>query len=132
MFIKTIGKPDTGLLLLRLSVGVIFLVHGVLKLQDMAGTAGFFWAIGIPAPEVMSWVVALVESVGGALLILGLWTGLASILLSCVMIVAILKVKWAMGFVGGYEFDLALLAGNLSLLFSGAGKYSLDAKIKRG
>lgn len=128
---KFVGyKPSVGILILRLGVGIVFLVHGIAKLGDIAGTAGFFSSIGIPMATFSAWVVALVETVGGAALILGLGTHIAAALLIIVMLVAIFAAKWSRGFVGGYEFDLVLLTSLLSLVFGGAGKYSLDAKCK--
>ena len=62
-----------------------------------------------------------VEILGGLALILGLGTRLAAALLAIDMVVAVLAVRLAAGFVGGYEFELTLLAASLSLALLGGG-----------
>lgn len=119
-------------LFLRLGIGIIFLVHGVGKLLNVgpaalgiAGTANFFTSIGIPAPLFFAGVVALVETVGGAAVLLGLFTRYAALILAVDMLTALLVFHLPKGFSilnGGYEFVLLLLLGCASLLLSGAGK----------
>lgn len=113
---------NTGLLLIRLAVGVIFLTHGISKLTNMEGTVAFFDGLGVPS--FMAWVVALIETLGGAAMILGIYTTFAGYLLACVMIVAIVLVKSKMSFQAA-ELDVMLLASSLGIAFSGPGKYSL-------
>ncbi len=128
---KIVGyRPDAGIFILRLVVGIVFAVHGILKLSNMEGTVKFFTMIHIPGAAFFAWVVALVETLGGIALVLGIGTTIAAVLLGIVMIVAIFSAKLKVGFVGGYEFDLTVLAGLIAVLFNGAGKYSLDAKCK--
>lgn len=109
--------------LLRLALGVIFIAHGLPKFQHTAGVAEFFGSLGIPAPAVMVIVVGTVEVVGGALLLIGVATRIAALLLAAVMLGAIVTVKFSMGFVDGYELDLLLLAGVLSVALSGPGSF---------
>ncbi|MBI5126580.1 MAG: DoxX family protein [Candidatus Taylorbacteria bacterium] len=128
---KLVGhRPNAAVLVLRLVVGLVFLVHGIQKLGGMDQTIGFFQAIGIPAAAFFAWVVALVETLGGIALIIGIGTHIASVLLAVVMLVAIFTVKLSKGFSGGYEFDLVLLASLIGFILNGAGKISLDAKCK--
>jgi putative oxidoreductase len=112
-----------GLVPLRLAVGLVFVVHGAQKLFvfGLGGAAGFMAKVGIPLPSVAAVVVTAVEVLGGLALILGLGTRLAATLLAFEMFVAILAVRLKMGFVGGYEFELTLLAASLSLVLLGAG-----------
>lgn len=105
--------------LLRLALGPIFIAHGIPKLMNPAGAAGFFGSIGLPAPAVMAIVVGLVEVIGGLLVLIGYGTRLAAALLAVVMLVAITLVKWSQGFLNGWEFDFVLLAAALSLMLSG-------------
>lgn len=118
-----------GLLFIRIAVGAVFIVHGVQKLQGMEGTIGFFGDLGI-SPFVAQ-LVAYAEVIGGGLVLLGLFTAIGAFILSVVMLGAIYYVKAAMGFSGGYEFDLTLLMSNLALMAAGAGKFSLDAVFRR-
>ncbi len=116
---------DWSLIFLRLGIGIVFLVHGVQKLLSVSGTAGFFAQLGIPAPLLFTWIVTLVEAVGGLFLIIGFLTRWSALLLSINILVAIFLVHLKNGFFaanGGYEFALVLLLGALALLFSGPGK----------
>ena len=126
-------------LFLRLGVGIIFLVHGVGKLfaigptaLGIGGTANFFASLGIPAAWLFAWVAALVETLGGVALLLGIFTRYAASLLAVDMLTALLVFHLPKGFSilnGGYEFVLLLLLANLSLLLSGAGqKWNLGKK----
>lgn len=121
------SHKDCGMFLLRLVVGIVFMVYGWNKIQGMEGTIGFFASLGL-APF-FAYLVAWVEFLGGIALILGLYSRLVSYLLAIIVIVAILKVKWAMGFMGGYESDLVLLAALLAIAWTGAGRYSLSTKL---
>jgi len=86
------SKP-WGLTVLRVVVGAVFLIHGCQKLFIFGfhGVAGFLGPLGVPAPGVAAVVLTLVEFVGGALLVLGLFTRWAAWLLAIDMVVAILQ-----------------------------------------
>ncbi len=113
-----------GLLALRLAIGAIFIYHGWDKLSDMDKTVGGFGMMGFPLPAFFAWVVALVELVGGAAVLLGVYTKEAAKLLAIIMLVAILKVHLGNGF-KGMEFQLSLLGGSLALAGVGAGHWRL-------
>ena len=116
-----------GLVPLRLVVGLVFIVHGGQKLFvfGLGGAAGFMAKVGIPWPFYAAVVVIAVEILGGLALVLGLGTRLAAALLAIDMVVAILAVRFTAGFVGGYEFELTLLAASLSLALLGGGPVSV-------
>ena len=114
---------------IRILVGIAFMAHGYPKLIDVAGTQGFFSKIGLPAE--LAFPIGLLEFVGGLVLILGILTRISSILLIGDMIGATLIVKLPKGFVGGYELDLLLLAGVVSLLLSGPGRISIEWDIMK-
>lgn len=111
-----------GLFVLRLTLGSIFLAHGIGKLSNMEGTIAFFGSIGFSA--FAAWVVALVETIGGAAVILGIATQFATSLLAITMIVSIICVKGKMGF-GKSELDIALLGLSLGIGLIGCGKWSM-------
>jgi len=130
---------DWGLLVLRLGLGVVFFAHGWPKLnpngpmKGIPGVAGFFKQAGIPLPTFYAWVVALLETAGAVLLILGLGTRILAIGYIIDMIVATRSVRIGMGkspFSGGggvgWEFEFILGVGALALLFTGAGSLALD------
>ena len=140
-------------ILIRLIVGlVVFVPEGIQKfLFPQIIGAGRFASIGIPFPDVMGPFVGAVETVCGALIILGLFTRLAAIPLFGIMIVAIVSTKvpillgqdfWIFHVpkVARYGFwsmmheardDFGMLLGSLYLLIAGGGRWSIDALLSR-
>lgn len=119
-----------GITVLRVVVGIVFLVHGGQKLfvWGFGGVAGFLGQVGIPAPMLAAVIVTLVEFLGGLALLLGLFTRWAAIPLAIDMLVAILAVHLKAGFFlpNGYEFALTLLAATVALSLLGSGEASVD------
>jgi putative oxidoreductase len=123
-----------GLLLLRLLVGWVFLSEGIQKfLYPAALGAGRFQKIGIPAAAFTGPFVGIVECVCGTLLIVGLFTALATIPLLIDIAVAIATTKvplllkqgfWAAMHEG--RTDFCMLLGLVAILLLGAGGLSLD------
>jgi putative oxidoreductase len=116
-----------GLLVLRVALGIIFMYHGYPKLAHLGGgMQGFFVQHGLPGYFV--YVSGILETFGGALLIIGLFTRAAALLLAIEMGVAIWKVHSGGGYlaVHNYEFPLAMAAGCFALATLGAGLVSLD------
>lgn len=119
---------DLALLLLRVGVGIIFIIAGWNKLTGIEGTIQFFGNIGIPLPAVMAWVVALVEFIGGIMVLLGAYAKLPYLLLAIVMAVALFTTKLG-GEFSAARLDLMLLLTSLALFLMGSGSYSVDNKI---
>jgi len=122
-----------GLLVLRVSLGLVFFTHGYPKLvHSGAGMQGFFVQHGLPGYFV--YVSGVLEVFGGVLLVLGLFTRGAALLLAMEMGVAIWKVHSVGGIyaVHNYEFPLAVLAGSFALATVGAGLVSLDHPLFEG
>ncbi len=130
---------DVGLLILRVAMGILFVVHGWPKLnpnspiRGTAGFAGFLKQMGVPLPLFFAWVVALLETVGAVLLILGLGTRILALGFAIEMLVAafvakrgFMKVPFTAQQATGWELDFILLAASLALLFLGAGSIALD------
>jgi putative oxidoreductase len=123
---------NAGLLVLRLVVGMTFLVHGIDKLGDISGTEQLFSSLDIPAPGVMAPFVAVTETVGGVLLMVGLATPLAGLALAGDMLVALLTQHVGHGFFvegGGVELVLLLGGACLAIALMGAGRFSVDAAL---
>jgi putative oxidoreductase len=125
------SRAACGLTVLRVVVGVVFLMHGWQKMFGfkIPGVTGFMTSLGIPMPGFFAVVVTLVELLGGIALILGVATRVAAVLLAINMTVAILKVHLPHGFFtqgGGFEFPLTLLAANICLALAGPGSLSVD------
>ena len=124
-----------GITLMRVMVGIIFVMHGGMKLFGMGfeGVAGFFGSLGIPFPYANAVFVTLLELVGGAMLVAGLFTRYVAPLLAATMVVAIATVHGSKGFFlpDGYEFALLLLVSNAALFLTGSGALALDNVIGR-
>jgi putative oxidoreductase len=117
-----------GLVVLRLTLGVILIGHGSHKVYGhLHEYAGFIASLGLPAW--LDCVSACTEFFGGILLIIGLLTRIAALAVLVNMSVAIAKVHWKHGLLGsgGYEFPLSLWTIAFALIFFGAGAISIDA-----
>lgn len=127
---------DLGLAVIRVAVGGILLAHGLQKFgylggHGLDGTAGFFEG-GLQFRPGMFWasVVALVETIGGIMVLIGFLGPIAPLAIAADMFVATLVVHRPKGFWitdGGMEFTLALGAAALGLAFTGYGALSADA-----
>lgn len=117
------GNRDVGLLVLRLTTGIIFLVMGISKLQGMDATIGFFASVGIPA--FLAWIVAFLETIGGACLVLGFMTRVFAKILALIVLFAMLIVHSHGPFMG-LAMPLAVFGSAFALSCFGGGKYSLS------
>jgi len=135
--IRRMLSTDDGAaaLALRIPVGVIFAAHGAQKLfgwfggYGLEGTGQFFDSVGLAPGFTLALLAGLAEFLGGLALVVGLLVRPAAAALAFAMLVAIFGVHWSKGFFagsGGYEYALALAAASLALLFSGAGRLSVD------
>src|SRR3978361_2010086 len=125
----------------RSIIGGLFIGHGTQKLKGwfggpgIDGTAGMMHSLGMHPPRRNALAAAVTETTGGALLVAGLATPLATAPLSGTMIPPIRKVHlpngpWAAN--GGYEYNLVLIAALLALAEEGPGDISLDAALGGG
>ncbi len=133
---QTPSRLSIGLAVLRVIVGVVFVVHGYEKLfqTGIPGVGGFFTQIGAPLPQLTAPLVSVLEFGGGIALILGLFTPVVAALLAADMLGATLLVHLPNGFSaanGGYEYVLTLLGASLALALTGPGAYALDALLGR-
>jgi len=125
-------NKNLALLLLRIGVGLIFVLAGWGKLTGIENVQGFFGNVGIPMAGIMAWVVAIVEFVGGIMVLIGYKIKVPSLLLAFIMIVAILTVK--LGGDGGFSgmrVDIMLLVTSLALAILGSGGYSVDGMLNK-
>ncbi|WP_025686067.1 DoxX family protein [Paenibacillus maysiensis] len=129
----------SGLLLLRLVVGLLLVGHGAQKLfgwfggYGPKGTGAWMESVGIKPGVFMAVSAGLMELLGGALFALGLLTPLAALFITVTMLGAIFKVHgqngiWATA--NGYEYPLVLIAVVVGIALTGAGSYSIDAILK--
>lgn len=125
-----------GLTILRVVIGIVFVMHGAQKLfmMGIGGTAGFFGSLGIPLPVVAATLITALELLGGIALILGLFTRPVALLLAADMLVAMFLVHVPNGFFasdGGIELPLTVLSAGLALALSGPGEAALDTMLAR-
>lgn len=123
---------DRGLLVLRIALGVVFVMHGWQKLAvyGISGVAGGFGQMGFPLPTANAVLITAVELVGGMMLLAGAGTRIVAALLAFAMLVATVVAHGSGGFFlpTGYEFALTLMLASLALTQTGAGRYSVDAR----
>ena len=128
------NKQQIGTLILRVALGITFFAHGLAKFETMHMISGWFQSIGLPS--FMAYVVATLETVGGIALILGVGTRIVAALFVVLLLVATLKVKLAVGFLGngqmaGYELDLSMMVTALYLALNGSSMLSFDSLFGR-
>ncbi len=125
-------NTDRALLLLRLLIGISFIVHGYPKLFERGpeGVAGFFGSLNIPMPLIWAWIVSILEFFGGIALLVGVFTRIIAGLLAIIMVVAIVTAKQGDGFLG-WELEYLLAGVAVSLAIAGAGALSIDAGLAR-
>jgi putative oxidoreductase len=127
-------KTETAAFLLRFSLGIMFLTHSILlKLMTFGlhGTAQFFVGIGLPAW--LAYVTFAMEVIGGAMLVLGIYTRYVSLVLILPLLGAIIWVHSPNGWLftaqgGGWEYCAFLIMASIVQFLLGNGKYALQQR----
>jgi putative oxidoreductase len=131
-------SADLGLLLLRFAVGGVFFAHGMQHVFGLWGGVGMtglrnvLTAFGFRNVNVLAWITALTELVGGAAVVLGLFTPLAAAGLLALMINAVLLKAVNGFFIAGppgaasVELEVVLGLGAAALVLTGAGRIALE------
>lgn len=116
-----------SILLLRIALGIVFITHGYPKLAHPApGMQEFFVHHGLPG--YFLYVAGILEVFGGVLLLLGLFTRGAALLLAIEMVVAIWKVDSGHGYLAVRDYQLPMVLATTCFVLAtvGAGVISLD------
>lgn len=116
-----------GLLALRLFAGpALALGHGIGKLPPTERFVAGVAEMGFPFPTLFSWAAGFAETLGGLLLLLGLFTRPAAFFILCVMCVATFIRQAGDPFA---ERELSMLYGAVAVLYllAGPGRWSIDA-----
>jgi putative oxidoreductase len=130
-------------LILRFTLGLVMYPHGAQKLLGWYGGFGFsgtmdFFTGTMHLPWLIAFLVIIGESVGSIALLAGLLTRFTAVSLAVIMLGAITMVHWPNGFFmnwfgkqagEGYEYHLLVIGISLTLLITGAGKWSVDKVI---
>ena len=131
------SRGPASIVLIRLAAGLIFLTQGILKYIDPKMGVVRFTRIGFPHPYLTACFVGTFEIVCGFLVLLGLWTRVASVPLLIVISTAIATTKipelfrasqgfWYM--VSDARTDFAMVCSLLFLIWMGSGAWSVDEK----
>lgn len=119
---------DTGLLILRIGMGLAMAYHGYQKIFQgvMPMMIDGVGKMGFPAPTLFAWLAALSEFVGGLCIAIGFGTRIAAFFVLIVMCVAFFVAHAKDPF---QAKELAFLFGinAIALIFAGAGRFSVDA-----
>jgi putative oxidoreductase len=126
------GGLDLGLLVLRLVLGGLFIAHGLDKLfgwfdgLGRGGTEQLLLGFGFHDVGILTWVLAVSETLGGLLLVLGLFTPAgAAAILGVMANVIVVKGDWSL-FLGDVEVEMMYAGAAFALLFTGAGRVAID------
>ena len=130
---------DEAILLARILLIVLFLVFGWGKLTDYAGTVGYMARTGAPVPSVAALVAIAVEVPVALAVALGVWTRPLALLLALYALGTGLigHPFWAMEGAARYANainfykNISIIGGFLLLYVTGAGRYSVDARLSR-
>lgn len=130
-------EAPAAVIAIRLLVGGVFFLEGIKKFLFVEQWgADRFARIGIPGPQIMGPFVGAVEIVCGLLLLAGLFTRIASLVLLIDISVAIASTKIPLLLKSGFwpaeaeaRTDYSMLMGLVFLLIVGAGAWSLDARL---
>jgi putative oxidoreductase len=119
-----------GALLLRLVLGIVYIMHAYLALvaYGPSGMIDYQAKSGIPFPEIGTWYLIVAHGLGGIFLVLGIytrWAALANVpaMLGALLFVHLKNGFWA--FKNGYEYVLVLLVASVAVAMIGGGALSL-------
>ncbi|MFD0715749.1 DoxX family protein [Paenibacillus sp. GCM10027626] len=121
--------------IMRVVLGIIFLAHGFDKFQmGLGNVSGWFDSMGVPG--FFAYIAAVLELVGGIMLIIGLFSRYVSTLFVIMLISAIFMMKLSAGLLGGaegagYELDLGLMMVALYLVVAEPSPLSVDYLLRR-
>ena len=115
-----------GLVLIRVAVGLVFLMHGWSKVNNIPGVEGMMGNFGLPHGT--GFFIAWLEVVGGIALMSGIFTRVFGVVFGIQMLVAIFLTG---GIAKGYkphELEIVLMLLSFGIALTGSGKYSLYKK----
>lgn len=123
----------------RILISAIFILSGIAKLADPAGTAGYMGSVGIPAAGALVYVAAIAELAGGLSLLFGFLTRIGA--LGLIILVAIISFAfhpfWTMPAAEAAQQqahflkNMAIIGGLFMIVAMGPGRYSIDAGLRR-
>ncbi len=129
------SNNNAVILIARILLSIIFILAGLQKFSDIAGTAGYIASAGVPASGLLAWVSAAFETFGGIAILVGFQTKIASWLMAafCIFTGLVFHYAASAGDASGMQMimfmkNLAMAGGFLLLGVTGAGALSVDAR----
>lgn len=126
-------------MLARLALGIVMLPHGAQDLfgwfggQGIAGALGYYASLGVP--PFLGWLVLITEFFGGVALIIGVVGRVAAFAIALVLLAAVVKLHWSVGFFmnwdgalkgEGFEFHILAVTLAVIVMIRGSGALSID------
>jgi len=120
------GDRNAGFFLLRIFVGIAFIIHGYGKtFENLSGFVSYIGKMGIPFANILGTAAAFSEFFGGIFLSVGLFSKISSFFLTCTMFVAVFIAHAGMPF-EKRELAIVYLLCSLMFMLKGGGKFSID------
>jgi len=118
----------------RVLLALIMVVYGVIKITSIPGTTGYMTKMGLPAPELFAWLAALIELIGGALIVIGWQTRKVAWFMVLYLIVATLighrfwdyEAAQRGAQMANFFKNVCMMGGLMLLAHFGPGSASLD------
>jgi putative oxidoreductase len=129
---------DEALLIARILLALLFLTFGWSKITDYSGTVAYMTQTGLPLPSLAALVATVIEFFGAIALILGVWTRPLAVLFGLYTLASafIGHPFWTLsdpsahyGNMINFYKNVSILGGFLLLYITGAGRYSVDARL---
>ena len=129
---KLSAYNDIALLLARILIAILFLIASYNKFKGLGGSTAYFTKLGVPGASIMAPLAAAFELAMGILLLVGFKTRLVALAIGVFVIIAALLAHT--NFADGNQLNhflknFAIVGGCLALFVTGAGAYSMDAKL---
>ncbi len=115
---------------IRAAIGVTFIVHSIKKFDP----SWQGWLIDMGLPPELQIPIALAEFLGGIFLLVGVLTRITASILAVITLGAIFMIRGIEEFFvskGGWEWDLMMLAGELTIIVAGPGRVSISHVVKK-
>jgi len=115
---------------IRAAIGVTFIVHSIKKFDP----SWQGWLIDMGLPPELQIPIALAEFLGGIFLLFGVLTRISASILAVITLGAIFMIRGIEEFFvskGGWEWDLMMLAGELTIIVAGPGRVSISHVVKK-
>jgi putative oxidoreductase len=133
---------DLALLIVRVGLGGILIAHGWRRWQVLGipSQVAYLQRFGTPYPSVAAWGATILELVGGIFIVVGALTPLVALAVLAQQVLTICYTNWYKkpylldaqgGYVGGYEYNVALGMLALLLVVFGGGRAAIDRLFRR-